>query len=315
MLLLLCAAVGRAQFDPQIGHYMYLPTAYNPAAAGEGNLMKVSGMHRMQFTGINGAPMSTYFNFSSPFLIGKTKHAAGVRFLNDSYGLWSNQTFHVQYAYRHKIGKGYLSAGIELGFLNIKFSGDSVNLSQLGESEYHSDNDPVIPAGEASGMSFDLGAGVYYNTNRWWAGISYAHITQPKAELTTQSATEGSELKVRGTMYAHGGYKFVLKSNRDFALIPSAFLMTDFRSWDLNLNLMTEFKERYRWGLSYRVAANVAVLLGVEIVSGLNLGYTYELPTSKLLLESYGSHEVYLSYGFDILRPRRTNRYKSIRYL
>ena len=294
---------------------MYIPTAYNPAAAGEGDLMKVSGMHRMQFTGISGAPMSTYFTFSSPFITGKTKHAAGVRFLNDMYGLWSNQAFHVQYAYRLKLGNGWLGIGTELGFLNVKFSGDSVNLSQMGESEYHSDSDPVIPAGEASGMTFDMGLGVYYSTSRWWVGASYSHLTQPKAELMTQSAAEGSELRVKGTLYTHGGYKFVLRGNRDLALIPSAILQTDFSSWDLNLNLMMEYKERYRWGVSYRVLGNVAVLLGVEIISGLDLGYTYELPTSKLLLESYGSHEIYLSYGFDILRPKRTNRYKSVRYL
>ena len=43
--------------------------------------------------------------------------------------------------------------------------------------------------------------------------------------------------------------------------------------------------------------------------------YTYELPTSALIYESYGSHELYLAYGFDILKPKRTNRYKSVRYL
>lgn len=317
-IVLLCflalSIVARAQFDPQMGHYMYIPTAYNPAAAGDGDLMKVSGLHRMQFTGITGAPMSTYFTFSSPFVIGKTKHAAGVRFLNDKYGLWTNQTFHIQYAYRQKLGKGTLGVGVELGFVNVIFSGDSVNLDELGDSEYHSSSDPVIPVGEASGMKFDLGAGVYYRTSRWYVGASYSHITQPKVELSTQSSSESSELTVLGTMYVHGGYKFRLR-NKDFSLTPSALLMSDFRSWDLNLTLMAAFKDKYRWGMSYRVGGNVGFLLGAEIISGLEIGYTYELPTSKLLLESYGSHEVFLCYGFDILRPKRVNRYKSVRYL
>ena len=47
-----------AQFDPQMGHYMYMPTAYNPAAAGEGDLMKVAGAHRMQYVDITNAPMT-----------------------------------------------------------------------------------------------------------------------------------------------------------------------------------------------------------------------------------------------------------------
>ncbi len=258
--------------------------------------------------------MTTYFTFSSPFLIGKTRHAAGVRFLNDSYGLWSNQTFYAQYAYRQRLGKGTLSAGVELGFLNVIFNGDSTNLDQLGESDYHNSSDQAIPLGEASGMSFDMSLGVYYRTATWWAGASYGHLTQPHVDLSTQSSSEGTEMTLRGTMYVTGGYRFKVK-NRNVALVPSAMLQTDFRSWDLNLTLMTEFKDRYRAGLGYRVGANVCVLLGVEIVNGLQLGYTYELPTSKLLLESYGSHEIFLAYGFDVLRPKRTNKYKSIRYL
>lgn len=295
---------------------MYMPTAFNPAAVGEGELMKVSGLHRMQFTGIDGAPMSTYITFHSAFVLGKTHHGAGVRFLNDMYGLWKNQSFYGQYAYRQKIGKGYLGMGIEAGLVNVTFMGDSVNLDELENagSEYHAGSDPSIPVGQASGMKFDLGAGLYYSTARWYVGASYSHILHPTIELVSQSGTEGTSMKVRGTLYAMGGYRFRIK-NSDFALVPSAMLMSDFSSWNLDLTLMTEFKEKYRWGLSYRVMDGVGLLLGMEVISGLELGYNYELPTSKLLLESYGSHEIFLCYGFNILKPKRTNRYKSIRFL
>ena len=59
----------RAQFDPQIGHYVYMPTSYNPAAAGEGDMMRVGGAHRMQFVDITNAPMTTWFSFTSPFVV------------------------------------------------------------------------------------------------------------------------------------------------------------------------------------------------------------------------------------------------------
>ena len=74
MLGLLAVMTASAQFDPQMGQYMYLQAAYNPAAVGEGDLMKVAGMHRMQYVDISNAPMSTWFSFSSPFVIGKTSH-------------------------------------------------------------------------------------------------------------------------------------------------------------------------------------------------------------------------------------------------
>ena len=309
LLSMLSVASVFAQFDPQIGQYMYMPTAYNPAAAGEGDLMKISGLHRMQFTGIKNAPMTTYFSFQSPFVIGKTRHGAGIRFMNDRYGLFTNQTLHVMYAYRQKLGKGYLSVGTELGFVSVGFKGDSVNLNQLKGSNYHQPDDEFIPSSAESGMSFDLGVGIYYTCASWYAGVSYSHLTMPVIDWTDYSS-----VRLRGTLFISGGYNWRLKK-RAWVLKPSMLVMTDFTSWDINLSFITEYKEKYRWGLGYRIDGSVNVLLGIDIISGLQLGYTYELPTNKLLLESYGSHEIYLAYGFNILKPKRTNKYKSIRFL
>ena len=221
-----------AQTDPQLGHYMFLQTTYNPAAAGDGDLMRVAGMHRMQFTGMRNAPMTTYFTFSSPFVIGKTKHAAGVRFLNDMYGLFTNQTFYVQYAYRHKIGNGHLAVGVDLGFANLGFKTDSVNLSQipseLQDGGFFSETDELVPMGNgekgASGMGFDMGVGVYYSAPKWWIGASYSHLTQPKLEWS-----DLSEIKLVGTLYVAGGYNWRLR-NKDWMLKPSVMMMTDFPS-------------------------------------------------------------------------------------
>ena len=314
LLGLMAVVTASAQFDPQMGQYMYLPTAYNPAAVGEGDLMKVAGMHRIQYVDITNAPMSTWFSFSSPFVIGKTSHGAGIRFLNDRYGLFTTQSLYAQYAYRLKLGKGYLSVGVDLGFVNVGFKGDSVNLSQMGD-EYHDANDQAIPVGSKSGMKFDMGLGLYYTTPTWWVGASYSHLTRPAIDWSDGANGAQQVVTLVGTMYVTGGYHFRLKNYREWVLTPSAMVMSDFASWDVNLTLMCDYKDRYRWGLGYRIMGSVNILLGIDIISGLQLGYSCELPTNKLLLESYGSHEIYLAYGFDILKPKRTNKYKSIRYL
>ena len=315
---LLCGVVFvRAQFDPQIGQYMFMRSVYNPAAVGEGDLMRVYGSHRMQFTGIMDAPMTTNFSFSSPFVIGKTSHAAGVRFMNDRFGLFSNQSFYVEYAYRIKLGKGYLSVGADLGFINLSFAVDSVNLKDVADlvkdHAYHNATDNAIPEASGqngvSGMGFDLGVGVYYSTPTWWAGVSYGHVTQPRLQWSDKA-----EVEVRGTFYAAGGYNWRLRDKK-WVLMPSAMLQTDFAGWDVNLTMMAQVNDRYRFGLGYRIAGSVNVLLGMDIIDGLQVGYTYELPANGLIRESYGSHELYLAYGFNILKPKRTNRYKSVRYL
>ena len=315
---LLCGVVFvRAQFDPQIGQYMFMRSTYNPAAVGEGDLMRVYGSHRMQFTGIMDAPMTTNFSFSSPFVIGKTSHAAGVRFMNDRFGLFSNQSFYAEYAYRIKLGKGYLSVGADLGFINLSFAVDSVNLKDVADlvkdHAYHNATDNAIPEASGqngvSGMGFDLGVGVYYSTPTWWAGVSYGHVTQPRLQWSDKA-----EVEVRGTFYAVGGYNWRLRDKK-WVLMPSAMLQTDFAGWDVNLTMLAQLNNRYRFGLGYRIAGSVNILLGMDIINGLQVGYTYELPANGLIRESYGSHELYLAYGFNVLKPKRTNRYKSVRYL
>ncbi len=315
-ILAVCCVVVRSQTDPQIGQYMFLPTAYNPAAAGDGDLMRAAGMHRMQYIGMADMPMTTYFTFSSPFMIAKTKHAAGVRFMNDRYGLFSNQAFYVQYAYRHRIGRGYLSAGVDLGFANISFKVDKSNLdsvAKLNPDGYHRETDDALPQASGSdgvtGMGFDMSLGLYYAAPEWWASLSYSHLTQPKINWSDRTF-----MTLQGTLYLAGGYNWKLR-NPDWVLKPSLMMMTDFRSWDVNLTMLAELKQQYRFGIGYRIAGSVNILLGVDIIPGLQLGYTYELPANGLIKATYGSHELFLAYGFDILKPKRTNKYKSIRYL
>lgn len=316
IVLLMAVALVRAQFDAQIGQYMLMPASYNPAAVGDGDLMRVYASHRMDFTGIQDAPMTTYFSFSSPFVIGKSHHGVGVRFMNDRFGLFTNQSLYLGYAYKFRIGKGRLAIGVDAGFLNLSFASDSVDTG-AGNDEYHDEHDPAIPnaAGGASekgvsGMGFDMNIGVYYTTSKWWAGVSYAHVMQP----TLEWGSENTEISVNGTMYIAGGYNWQLK-NKDWMLLPSMMVQTDFRSWDVNLTMLAQLKKRYRFGLGYRLAGSVNILLGMDIVNGLQIGYTYELPANALLKESYGSHEVYLAYGFNVLKPKNTNKCKSVRYL
>ncbi len=316
----------RAQFDPQIGQYMFMQSVYNPAAVGDGELMRVYGAHRMQFTGIMDAPMTTYFSFSSPFVIGKTRHAAGVKFANDRFGLFSNQSLYGEYAYKFRLGKGYLSVGVDAGFLNLSFAVDSINMDNIAQVEdnaYHTATDDAIPRGNGqngvSGMNFDMGVGVYYSCPTWWAGVSYSHLTSPVVQWSDQAT-----LDVVGTIYAAGGYNWRLR-NKNWVLMPSVMLSVGgskdeddkviYNTWDLNLTFLAQAYDRYRFGLGYRIAGSVNVLFAMDIVSGLELGYTYELPANGLTRESYGSHEVYLAYGFNVLKPKRTNKYRSVRYL
>ncbi|MBQ9439705.1 MAG: PorP/SprF family type IX secretion system membrane protein [Paludibacteraceae bacterium] len=327
IVLLAVSLKAWAQFDAQSAFYMFYHSHLNPASVGQTDYMQVSGSYRLQWIGIENAPQTGYFAFQSPFKIINTRHGAGARFMTDKIGLFSNQTAHVQYAYKFPLGGGFISAGIDLGIISVTFKGskvfipeyDAESSAQTGEDgsatgngqtgAYHNASDMAIPKADKSDIKFDMALGVYYSNPKWYAGLSYSHVTRPVMKIG-----DYTDITIYGTMYAMAGYNWVLR-NKKFTIKPSWMLKSDFRSWTMDLTLLLDYNERIRGGLSYRWGDAVGFIFGGDIIPGLQLAYAYELPASKILQASSGSHEVCLSYSFNILGRKKHHKYKSIRIL
>jgi len=307
---LVCIGTVFSQFDAQLSQYMCHHTSFNPAAAGEGGMVQVTGQHRIQWVGMPNAGQTTVFSINTPLKIGRSLNGIGIRFVNDKVGIFTNQTAHLQYAFKKSLGAGVISVGADFGFVSLGFSGDSVRKMPAGFDDYHHiSEDPEIPKGSMVGMGFDMTLGVFYSTPKAYAGLSYMHLNNPKVNWGDRS-----EFQLPGTMYLTGGYNWVL-ANPKFVLKPSTLLKTDFNSFQLDLSSRLEYDDRYWGGLSYRLQDAVVVLAGINITGGLSIGYSYDLPISKIITVSSGSHEILLVYSFQYLMGKRTSKYKSIRIL
>lgn len=295
-----------AQFDGIYSQYMHIKHFYNPAAVGEQDLMKIMVAQRLDWIGIKNAPKTTLFTVNTPFKIGKTHHAAGIQFVNDIFGIFANQQINAQYAYKFKFEYGTLSIGANIGVLNLICYGDSV---KMVESDYHTENDPAIPQGTQSGVGFDLSAGVYFSNAVWYAGVSILHA--PGAEI---KLGDKYDFKINQAMTAVGGYNIKLP-NANYQLKPSALLYTDFVSWQAQISLLLDYKNKFWGGLAYSIQDAVSFSFGAEIIDGLQLGYCYDLPASSMIRATHGSHELYISYDFNIFKPKYNQKHKSIRLL
>ena len=300
-----------SQFEAQLSQYMFHTPTYNPASVGENQMINVSGQHRIQWIGMPGAPQTTYFTLNAPFKSGeKVTHGLGLKFLNDKIGAFTNQSAHLQYAYKRKIGNGTASLGVDLGFVSVGFVFDSIKNATIN-SEYHDFlGDAAIPAADETGMNVDLALGAFYSAPKYYLGISYVHLNTPHIKLNN----EKSEFNVRGVLYFTGGYDYTLADPR-FMVRASSLVKSDFVSFQSEVSSRLEYDKKYWGGLSYRFQDAVVVFGGVSIMSGLTLGYAYDLPTGKMLTVSSGSHEIYLSYSFLFDTGKNKNRYKSIRIL
>src|SRR5690625_2289907 len=77
----------QAQFTQYMDNMLY----YNPAYAGSHDAMSISALHRQQWAGFDGAPMSTTFGLHTPLV---KNLGLGVSLLNDRVGpinsTWAN---------------------------------------------------------------------------------------------------------------------------------------------------------------------------------------------------------------------------------
>lgn len=303
-ILLMVSA--KAQTDGIYSQYMHIKHFYNPAAVGESGMMKVLLAQRLQWIGIKNAPKTTLFAANLPFDVKKTHQAVGLQFISDLYGLFANQQITAQYNYKFKFDYGTLSLGVNVGVVNMICNGDSVHMV---ESEYHTAGDPAVPTGKQSGVGFDCGAGIYFSNSQWYAGASVLHI--PGANILLG---DRYHYKLRQTMALVGGYNIALRDKR-YQLKPSMLIYTDFASWQMHLSLLLDYNNKFWGGFSYSIQNAVSLSFGAEIITGLEIGYCYDLPASNIIRMTHGSHELYLSYDFNVFTKKSTKKHKSIRIL
>ena len=298
-----------SQIEAQITQYMFHQAAYNPAAIAENRMINITGQHRIQWMGIPGAPQTTFFSANMPFKLGKSTHGVGIVFLRDQAGAFLNQSANVQYAYKKRMGDGVLSAGAGVGFISIGFIAEM--LKNDIESEYHGKDkiDNKVPTTDEYGMGLDVNLGLFYSAPKYYLGVSYAHVNNPSFQLGDKTT-----FHTRGIAYFTGGYDVGFDESK-FLVRSSSLVKTDFTTFQVDLSSRLEYDKRFWGGLSYRFQESVAVFGGVNLFSGMMVGYSYDIPTMKLFSLKNGSHELFISYSFAFDTSKNKNKYKSIRIL
>jgi hypothetical protein len=84
LFLLVCLWPVFSQFDAQLSQCMFHNSAFNPAAVGEGDMIQITGQHRIQWVGMPNAGQTTIFSINSPLKIENSHHGIWFRFLNEN---------------------------------------------------------------------------------------------------------------------------------------------------------------------------------------------------------------------------------------
>ena len=95
--LLLTGFAGFAQQDAQYTQYMYNTININPAYAGSRGVMSIFGLHRTQWVGLDGAPVTNAVSLNKP--INNSKLGIGLSFVNDRIGPTDENTISADISY------------------------------------------------------------------------------------------------------------------------------------------------------------------------------------------------------------------------
>jgi type IX secretion system PorP/SprF family membrane protein len=293
-----------AQQDPKFTQNMFLAPYYNPGAVGSSDKICIGAAFRNQWTGLPDAPVTTSFTAHMPFNLLGRSHGVGINLLNDRLSFNNDFLFSVSYAYRMDLGMGKLGIGLNIGVAN-----QSMEPTWQGQDVIEPDSDPAIPSG-GSVFGFDMGLGVYYNTENLYVGLSTSHLNQTSFIYPE----ELKETKLIRHYYLMAGYNIQL-TNPMFEVMPSLMVQSDGRSHDVYLNTNVRYNKKFWGGVSYSVRGALSALFGVELMNGLRIGYSYDFELSPLMGYNSGSHEVTVRYCFDLSVDKSPQKYKSLRFL
>lgn len=292
--LLLAGAANQvlAQQDAQVTQYMYNSIYITPAAAGIDGVTKFSALHRSQWLGYQssfgerGAPTSQLLTFTTP--IHKLNSGFGAYVLHDQLGPQNNLEIQAMYAYHLGIKDSKLSFAIKLGAFSQTIDG--------GEYRYIESGDPVILEGKETQIKPDVGVGVMYRAEKYYAGVGFNHLTKATFDFGINEARGALENQMNFT----AGYFY--DANFDLQINPTALVKTDFNEFSFDVGVIATLRNTMWGGLSFRNQEALNLLLGYSLLKdkSLKLGTAIDFIVVDSQAKENFSLEVMLTYELPV---------------
>lgn len=285
ILLLLPLAGLKAQHQADYSQYMFNTLLFNPAYAGSSEALNLTGLYRKQWVGLNGAPVTISFGAHSQL---KNKSLnLGFITQSESIGIYSSTRVAGIYAFRFRLGAGFLALGLQ-GGINVQSS--SWNLIKTTEEQ-----DPGFMLSNERKIAAAASFGLYYHNSDFYIGASIPEL------LDDNSA-------IHHALNLHTGY--VISLGENFHVKPAAMLRyLQASPLSVNTTLTGYWKDLIGIGAGYTFKNSFIVLGDIKVNDQFRFGYAYTRPFNELKTYTSGSHEVMLRYLFSYKSKAISARY------
>ncbi|PKB16191.1 type IX secretion system membrane protein PorP/SprF [Flavobacterium sp. 5] len=286
LVIMLFTSTGYAQQDAQYTQYMYNTIVVNPAYAGSRQAMSVFALHRTQWVGLDGAPVTNSVSINTPF--NDSKVGLGLSFVNDQIGPSDENNIAIDFSYTIPASEKYkMSFGLKASanLLNVDFT----------KLDYYHDN-PIFEDNIDNKFSPNIGVGFYLHSDNSYIGISAPNLLETKHFDKSASSSATSHIATEKiNYYLIAGYVFDLSPS--LKLKPS--LITKYvQGAPLQVDISANFmiNEKFVGGLAYRWSAAMSAMVGFQATDSWFIGYSYDFDTTELAHYNSGSHEIFLRF-------------------
>lgn len=281
-----------AQQEEQFTQFMQYKLGYNPGYAGSGGGIEMAGLVRNQWMGIEGSPQTQLLSFSTPMV--NNRVGLGANIIRNTIGVTDQYTLETAYAYRLPVPRGFLGIGIQASARMFR-----VDFTRLSGTQPVT-TDEAIPANVQSKLVPNFGAGLYYSGENFYLGFSVPRLLSSNIDLSDGDGTISREVR---HFYLMGGTSVAIADG--IAIEPNLLV-----KWlvgaplDMDINVMAEVSEVFRFGVSYRLGGSTmqgfgesaSFLIGATIANQVDLGLSYDLTLSQLRDFNTGSFEIMARY-------------------
>src|SRR5450759_2540519 len=275
---------------PIYSQYLQNGLLINPAYAGSRGALSAFLSYRMQWMGITDAPVFQSVSLNTPMKNDKVGLGLMAQFMK--FGLTKSQSIYASYSYRISFGKGKLSFGLKGGFdrSNTDYSGILTTTK----------NDPVFIANDKPYFLPNVGAGIYYFSDKLFAGVSIPAFLSYKKNTTTSSVEAHHSINQYDLIFSGGGlitFSQVLKFKPSVLIDYSLDKTKRLTQFDLNANFI--IGDLIWVGGSWWTSEQVVVgIIQVQLNPPLMFGFSYDYPVGRMNTYSKGSSEFILRYEF-----------------
>lgn len=288
-----------SQQPAQYSLFMMNKLNWNPAYAGLDNSLSLTGVYRSQWQGIEGNPVTQNINVHMPLYMFSS--GVGLKLENDELGAETRINATLMYNYQLPVGrKGILSIGGSATLAQRSLDGTKI---RTPDGDYTIDgsilihNDDILPVTEINASTTTFGAGIYYYSEKFEAGLSTRHINEPSVDLN-----DNISIQLTRAYFLSAAAHFDLGGSLSFH--PSLLVQSDANQTQTDLAAIFRYNDNISGGASLRGYNSnsldaVAFIVGFKLSENISMAYAYDLTLSALNQVSNGSHEIMLNYNLN----------------